>query len=147
MAENADGYIDFAIDDVEKRPGRTLKEIGNLRTSKNGGRSDKENQNVGNDGHGKPNLPSRQDRLLYSIASLTPLLKKFTIKGTKLPFVIQNYHFTLHIGYVSPLVRVTKKGGMITRRHAGGSVKLFSFTVMDESGDLRITAFKDNADK
>ena len=86
MAENADGYIDFAIDDVEKRPGRTLKEIGNLRTSKNGGRSDKENQNVGNDGRGKPNLPSRQDRLLYSIASLTPLLKKFTIKGTKLPF-------------------------------------------------------------
>ena len=73
MAENAD--------DVEKRPGRTLKVIGNLRPSKNGGRSDKENQNVGNDGRGKPNLPSRHDRLLYSIASLTPLLKKFTIKG------------------------------------------------------------------
>ena len=36
---------------------------------------------------------------------------------------------------------------MITRRQAGGSVKLFSFTVMDESGDLKITAFKEDADR
>ena len=36
---------------------------------------------------------------------------------------------------------------MITRRQAGGSVKLFSFTVLDESGDLKITAFNENADK
>jgi len=77
MAENADGYIDFTIDDAEKRPVRTLKEIGNLRTLENGGGSDKENQNVGNAGRGKPN----QDRFLYSIASLTPLMEKWTIKG------------------------------------------------------------------
>ena len=79
MAENADGYIDFTIDDTEKRPVRTLKEIGNLRTLENGGGSDKENQNVGNAGRGKP----KQDRFLYSIASLTPLIEKWTIKGIK----------------------------------------------------------------
>ena len=51
------------------------------------------------------------------------------------------------IGIASSLARVTQKGGMITRRQAGGSVKLFSFTVMDESGDLKITAFKEDADR
>ena len=142
MAENADGYIDFAIDDAEKRPVRTLKEIGNLRTLENGGGSDKENQNVGNAGRGKPN----QDRFLYSIASLTPLMEKWTIKGnTKSSFYF--IYWLCYITYVSPLVRVTQKGGMITRRQAGGSVKLFSFTVLDESGDLKITAFNENADK
>jgi len=45
------------------------------------------------------------------------------------------------------LARVTQKGGMITRRQSGGSAKLFSFTVMDESSDLKITAFKEDADR
>jgi len=60
MTKNKDGYIDFTVDDANK-----------------------ENQNVGNAEHGKRKLPSGHDRFV-SIASLTPLMNKWTIKGNKI---------------------------------------------------------------
>ena len=43
-------------------------------------KAEKENQNAGNAGRGRQNLPSGQDRFV-AIASLTPYMNKFTIKG------------------------------------------------------------------
>ena len=45
------------------------------------------------------------------------------------------------------LARCTQKGEMRSWNNAKGSGKLFSFTVLDESCDLKVTAFKDDADK
>ena len=60
--------------------------VGNPQAWKNDGKSaikvEKENRNAGNAGRGKPkpNLPSGQDRFV-AIASLTPYMNKWTIKG------------------------------------------------------------------
>ena len=60
--------------------------MGNPQAWKNDGKSaikvEKENRNAGNAGRGKPkpNLPSGQDRFV-AIASLTPYMNKWTIKG------------------------------------------------------------------
>jgi len=103
--------------------------VGNPQAWKNDGKSaikaEKENRNAGNAGRGKPkpNLPSGQDRFV-AIASLTPYMNKWTIKA-----------------------RVTQKGEMRTWNNAKGSGKLFSFTVIDESCDLKVTAFKEDAEK
>lgn len=103
--------------------------VGNPQAWKNDGKSaikvEKENRNAGNAGRGKPkpNLPSGQDRFV-AIASLTPYMNKWTIKA-----------------------RVTQKGEMRTWNNAKGTGKLFSFTVIDESCDLKVTAFKEDADK
>jgi len=43
--------------------------------------------------------------------------------------------------------RVSQKGQMREWKNARGEGKLFSFTVLDESGDIRITCFKEEADK
>lgn len=43
--------------------------------------------------------------------------------------------------------RVSQKGDMREWKNARGEGKLFSFTVLDDSGDIRITAFKEDADK
>ena len=66
--------------------------MGNPQAWKNDGKSvikaEKENRNAGNAGRGKPkpNLPSGQDRFV-AIASLTPYMNKWTIKGNiKSPF-------------------------------------------------------------
>ena len=74
MTKNEDGYIDFAIDDANK-----------------------ENQNVGNTGHGKRKLPSGHDRFV-SIASLTPFMNKWTIKGNniiRLNIIILHYWYCI----------------------------------------------------
>ena len=47
----------------------------------------------------------------------------------------------------SSLVRVTQKDEIRTYNNAKGSGKLFSFTVIDESCDLRVTAFNKYAEK
>jgi replication factor A1 len=59
-----------------------------------------------------------------AIQTLTPYMNKWTIKG-----------------------RVTQKGDMKTWNNARGSGNLFSFTIVDESCDLKVTAFKEDADK
>jgi len=103
--------------------------VGNPQAWKNDGKSaikvEKENRNAGNAGRGKPkpNLPSGQDRFV-AIASLTPYMNKWTIKA-----------------------RVTQKGDMRTWNNAKGTGNLFSFTVIDESCDLKVTAFKEDATK
>ena len=57
------------------------------------------------------------------IASITPYQNKWTIKA-----------------------RVTSKGDMRTWNKPSGSGKLFAMDLMDESGEIRVTAFKDQAD-
>jgi len=106
------------------------KKIGSPTAWKNDSKSavikaEKENQNSGNAGRGKPkpSLPSGQDRFV-AIASLTPYMNKWTIKA-----------------------RVTQKGDMRSWNNAKGTGKLFSFTVIDESCDLKCTAFKEEAEK
>ena len=66
--------------------------------------------------------------------------------ATSILVFYQQVHL-LQIDYVSFLARVTEKGGMRTWRLGNGSVKLFSFTVEDETCDLKITAFSEDADK
>ena len=58
------------------------------------------------------------------INSITPYQNKWTIKA-----------------------RVTSKTDIKTWEKASGSGKLFSMDLMDESGEIRITAFKDQCDK
>eukprot|EP00092_Neocalanus_flemingeri_P017032 GFUD01018420.1.p1 GENE.GFUD01018420.1~~GFUD01018420.1.p1 ORF type:complete len:627 (+),score=162.12 GFUD01018420.1:60-1940(+) len=57
------------------------------------------------------------------IASITPYQNKWTIKA-----------------------RVTSKGDIRTWNKASGSGKLFSMDLMDESGEIRVTAFKEQCD-
>ena len=57
------------------------------------------------------------------IASITPYQNKWTIKA-----------------------RVTSKGDMRTWNKPSGSGKLFSMDLMDESGEIKVTAFKEQAD-
>lgn len=58
------------------------------------------------------------------IAMITPYQNKWTIKA-----------------------RVTSKGDVRTWNKASGSGKLFSMDLMDESGEIRVTAFKEQCDK
>ena len=58
------------------------------------------------------------------IASITPYQNKWTIKA-----------------------RVTSKGDVRTWNKSTGSGKLFSMDLMDESGAIRVTAFKEMCDK
>ena len=44
-------------------------------------------------------------------------------------------------------VRVTQKGQMREWKNARGEGKLFSFTVIDDSGEIRVTCFKDEAER
>ena len=44
------------------------------------------------------------------------------------------------------LLRVTSKSDIRTWNKASGSGKLFSMDLMDESGEIRVTAFKDQCD-
>jgi len=62
--------------------------------------------------------------LTTPIASITPYQNKWTIKA-----------------------RVTSKGEIRTWNKASGSGKLFSMDLMDESGEIRLTAFKEQCDK
>jgi len=58
------------------------------------------------------------------IASITPYQNKWTIKA-----------------------RITSKGDIRTWNKPSGSGKLFSMDLMDESGEIRVTAFKEMCDK
>jgi len=58
------------------------------------------------------------------IASLTPYQNKWTIKA-----------------------RVTSKGDIRTWNKSTGSGKLFSFDLMDDSGEIRVTAFNEQCDR
>jgi len=118
------------IDIIRTAEQNSNRKLGNPNAWKNDGKSapiKKENRNPntggGNQYGGKPNLPSGQDRYV-AIASLTPYMNKWTIK-----------------------VRVTQKGDIRTWNNAKGTGKLFSFTVIDESCDLKVTAFKEEVDK
>ena len=62
--------------------------------------------------------------LVTPIAMITPYQNKWTIKA-----------------------RVTSKGDVRTWNKASGSGKLFSMDLMDESGEIRVTAFKEQCDK
>ena len=72
--------------------------MGNPQAWKNDGKSaikaEKENRNAGNAGRGKPkpNLPSGQDRFV-AIASLTPYMNKWTIKGNSISPFDYIYHY------------------------------------------------------
>ena len=43
--------------------------------------------------------------------------------------------------------RCTQKSEMRSWNNAKGSGKLFDFTILDESCDLKVTAFKEDAEK
>lgn len=67
---------------------------------------------------------SAGNHTVYPIASLTPYQNKWTIKA-----------------------RVTQKGDIRRWSNARGEGHLFSFDVVDESGEIRVTAFKEQCDK
>jgi replication factor A1 len=62
--------------------------------------------------------------LCTPIASITPYQNKWTIKA-----------------------RVTSKGDIRTWNKPSGSGKLFSMDLTDNSGEIRVTAFKEQCDK
>jgi replication factor A1 len=68
--------------------------------------------------------PSAGAPLCTPIASITPYQNKWTMKA-----------------------RVTSKGDIRTWNKPSGSGKLFSMDLMDESGEIRVTAFKEQCDK
>eukprot|EP00088_Acartia_fossae_P046737 TRINITY_DN5054_c0_g2_i1.p1 TRINITY_DN5054_c0_g2~~TRINITY_DN5054_c0_g2_i1.p1 ORF type:complete len:620 (+),score=202.71 TRINITY_DN5054_c0_g2_i1:71-1930(+) len=72
----------------------------------------------------KPNLDSGSSHLVAPIASISPYQNKWTIKA-----------------------RVTSKSDIRTWNKASGSGKLFSMDLMDESGEIRATAFKEQCDQ
>ncbi|XP_053680234.1 replication protein A 70 kDa DNA-binding subunit [Anopheles nili] len=67
---------------------------------------------------------SLNDSLTHPISSLSPYQNKWVIK-----------------------VRVMSKSGIRTWSNAKGEGKLFSMDVMDETGEIRITAFKEQCDR
>lgn len=73
---------------------------------------------------GTPQTPGGTPMRVMPIISLTPYQNKWTIKA-----------------------RVTQKGSVKEWKNARGEGKLFSFTVLDESGDIRATCFKEDVDK
>lgn len=73
---------------------------------------------------GTPQTPGGTPMRVMPIISLTPYQNKWTIKA-----------------------RVTQKGGVKEWKNARGEGKLFSFTVLDESGDIRATCFKEDVDR
>lgn len=72
----------------------------------------------------KENKPAPEGGRYMAIQALTPYMNKWTIKG-----------------------RVTQKGDMREWNNARGSGKLFSFTIADETSDLKVTSFKEDAEK
>lgn len=70
------------------------------------------------------NRPSATHPHLYPIESLSPYAHKWTIRG-----------------------RCTYKGEMKTWHNARGEGKLFSINLLDDTGEIRCTAFNDAADK
>lgn len=68
--------------------------------------------------------PSLQDVLTHPINSLSPYQNKWVIRA-----------------------RVMSKSGIRTWSNAKGEGKLFSMDIMDESGEIRVTAFKEQCDK
>lgn len=67
---------------------------------------------------------SLQDTLTHPISSLSPYQNKWVIRA-----------------------RVMSKSGIRTWSNAKGEGKLFSMDIMDESGEIRVTAFKEQCDK
>ena len=57
-------------------------------------KAEKENRNAGNAGRWRPNLPLGQDRFV-AIASLTPYMNKWTIKGNSLSSFDYIYYYLL----------------------------------------------------
>jgi len=77
---------------------------------------------VGNKENAAPTKPV--GGRFMAIQALTPYMNKWTIKG-----------------------RITQKGNMREWNNARGSGKLFSFTIADETADLKVTSFKEEAEK
>ncbi|KAM3934090.1 replication protein A 70 kDa DNA-binding subunit [Leptodactylus fuscus] len=75
-------------------------------------------------GGGVPNTPGGSQAKVVPIASLNPYQSKWTIRA-----------------------RVTNKGQIRTWSNSRGEGKLFSIEMVDESGEIRATAFNDQADK
>nr|CAB3265679.1 replication protein A 70 kDa DNA-binding subunit-like [Phallusia mammillata] len=71
-----------------------------------------------------PTTPGGTQTRVMPIGSLTPYQNKWSVKA-----------------------RVSQKGTMREWKNPRGEGKLFSFTVLDDSGDIRITCFKEEADK
>ncbi|KAM4046800.1 replication protein A 70 kDa DNA-binding subunit [Anomaloglossus baeobatrachus] len=75
-------------------------------------------------GGGAPNTPGGSQAKVVPIASLNPYQSKWTIRA-----------------------RVTNKGQIRTWSNSRGEGKLFSIEMVDESGEIRATAFNDQVDK
>ncbi|KAF7663001.1 hypothetical protein LDENG_00220720 [Lucifuga dentata] len=71
-----------------------------------------------------PNTSPGSSTKIFPIASLNPYQSKWTIRA-----------------------RVTNKSSIRTWSNSRGEGKLFSFDVVDESGEIKITAFKQEVDK
>ncbi|XP_017771674.1 PREDICTED: replication protein A 70 kDa DNA-binding subunit [Nicrophorus vespilloides] len=65
-----------------------------------------------------------QGKATHSISTITPYQNKWVIKA-----------------------RVTNKSNIRTWKNAKGEGSLFSFDLLDESGEIRVTAFKESVDK
>ncbi|XP_062558412.1 replication protein A 70 kDa DNA-binding subunit [Armigeres subalbatus] len=85
-----------------------------------------QNRSVANTSHTSTGgaTPSLQDTLTHPINSLSPYQNKWVIRA-----------------------RVMTKSGIRTWSNAKGEGKLFSMDIMDESGEIRVTAFKEQCDK
>lgn len=61
---------------------------------------------------------------------------------------IQKQHFTFHLPFRWIIkARVTNKSNIRTWSNSKGEGKLFSFDLVDESGEIRVTGFRDAVDK
>lgn len=89
-----------------------------------------------------------------AVGAVKPITPAKTAPVTTKTFAPVNAQNIIPIGHLTPYsnkwtvrFRVTNKSDVRTWSNARGEGKLFSFEMLDESGEIRCTAFKDQCDK